>query len=415
MLKELEKTPNQESPGENSRADGSIINIPIIKLRNHPDNVKFFHDIEGEEWDCFKADIARNGILQPLLAAENGDEGYTVLSGHQRLRVARALQWHTVPCIIWKGDENHKDILFSANLGRQLTLLERYRLTMHLLDKEEDGRKENGQEKDKNGRFVSPATDSVQNGPNRWKPRERGENGRFPSASTDSAQNGQNRENPLEEAVNRDENGQFPSTSTDSVQNGQNRWKGQNDPKTTPKSQHPRDQVASMVPGVTHHDITLFRRIRELPQPVQQELFEFVEKENPNKRRLKEKVNALNAEKRRLKAELRHEKKIKQTKREMGQMRDYLDAQPDPQERYEARMFDEINRAINRACIEVSTLVAQVFAHGPVRERTARRLEPGVMALAQILKEQRAFLLESWRNYRSQANDGINALEEELI
>lgn len=346
MLKESEKTPNQESPGGNSRADGSIINIPIIKLRKHPDNVRFFHDIEGEEWDCFKADIAKHGILQPLLAAGNGDEGYTVLSGHQRLRVARALQWHTVPCIIWKGNENHKDILFSTNLGRQLTLLERYRLTMHLLDKEEDGRKENGQEKDKNGRFFS--------------------------ASTDSVQNGQNQKSP-------------------------------------------RDRAAAMVPGVTHHDITLFRRIRELPQPVQQELFEFVEKENPNKRRLKEKVNALNAEKRRLKAELRHEKKIKQTKREMEQMRDYLDAQPDPQERYEARMFDEINRAINRACIEVSTLVAQVFAHGPVRERTARRLEPGVMALAQILKEQRAFLLESWGKYRSQTNDSINALEEELI
>ena len=78
----------------------SIKHIPINQLRPHPDNTKFFHDIEGEEWDCFKADIAEHGILQPILVSAE-DEDCTVLSGHQRLRAARVLGWESVPCIIW--------------------------------------------------------------------------------------------------------------------------------------------------------------------------------------------------------------------------------------------------------------------------------------------------------------------------
>jgi len=232
----------------------TIINIPIDKLANHPDNAKFFHDIEGEEWDCFKADIAEHGILQPILVAKNKDETCTVLSGHQRLRASRALDFETAPCIVWNSDGNHRDILLSSNLGRQLTLLERYRITIHLLDKMEDGRKENGQEKDKNGRFTAIPTDSVHIAQNRY---------------------------------------------------------------------HPRDRAASMIPGVTTHDIATFRKIRELPEPVQMELFKFVEKENPSKKALKVKVNALNSEKRRLKAALREEKKLKLKKKEMEQLEEF--------------------------------------------------------------------------------------------
>jgi len=38
-------------------------------------------------------------------------------------------------------DVAHKDILFSVNLGRQLTTMERYRLVIHLLGQAEDKRK----------------------------------------------------------------------------------------------------------------------------------------------------------------------------------------------------------------------------------------------------------------------------------
>ena len=304
----------------------SIKHIPINQLRPHPDNTKFFHDIEGEEWDCFKADIAEHGILQPILVSAE-DEGCTVLSGHQRLRAARAHQWNTVPCIVWDGDENHKNILFSSNLGRQLTTMERYRLVIHLLGQAEDRRKENGQEKDENGRFTAISTDS-----------------------------------------------------TDSGNNSQNRWA-------------PRNRVASMVPGVTTKDITVFRRIKELPAPVQQELFKFVEKENPDKRALKQRVNALNDEKRRLKAALRAEKKLKLKKKEMEQVEDYEHTSINPRTKYEAEQYDKANRCCIDACVNVEKDVAALL-NIRLDANTYNALIPKINALCQTLQVSRKRIID---------------------
>lgn len=218
-----------------------------------------------------------------------------MLSGHQRLRAARALDFESVPCILITPD-SPSGVLFSTNLDRQLTTMERYRLTIQLLDQMEDRRKGNGQEKDENGRFTA--------------------------------------------------------TSTDSVKSGQNQY-------------HPRDKVATMVSGVTKDDITTFRRIKELPQPVQQELFKFVEKENPNKRALKAKVNTLNADRRRLKAELRTEKKIKLKKKEMERLEEFIQVDIDPAYRYDAKCFDETVNAINKAVLEIPRLIADVLSFSP--------------------------------------------------
>lgn len=301
---------------------GRIINIPVAKLARHPDNAKYFHDIEGEEWDCFKADISEHGILKPILVARNENESYTVLSGHQRLRVAEALLWGTVPSVVWDGDENHRDILFSSNLGRQLTLLERYRLTVHLLDKMEDGRKEH--ERDKHSRFHH------------------------------------------------------------TVKNGLN-------------GEKPRDRVASMVPGVTKHDMETFRKIKELPQPVQQELFKFVEKENPSEKALK--VNALNDEKRRLKAALREEK-LKLKKKEMEQMEEFVQFDIDPEARYDAKSFDETITAVNKAAVEIPRLIAYVLSFSLLIAGTAEILDQSIDALSKVLFEQGRFLLARWDEHK---------------
>jgi len=303
----------------------TITDISADKLTAHPDNSKLFSDIEGEAWEFFKSDIERNGILQPILAAKNEEGSYTVLSGHQRLRVAKALLWDTVPCIVWGGDENHRDILLSSNLGRQLTLLERYRITIHLLGKMEDKRKDH--ERDKNGRFHH---------------------------SVQCAQNGD----------------------------------------------HPRNQVTSMVPGVTTHDIATFRKIRELPEPVQMELFKFVEKENPSKKALKVKVNTLNSEKRRLKAALREEKKLKLKKKEMEQLEEFSQAEIDPKAKYDAQCFDEVITAVNRAAVEIPRLISDVLSFSPLSARTAAILDNQISLLSKVLFEQGRLLLARWEEHK---------------
>ena len=314
----------------------TVTDIPVDQLTPHPDNSKLFHDIEGEEWDCFKADIAEHGILQPLLVTEEDKGRFTVLSGHQRLRVAKALLWDTVPCIVWGGDENHRNILLSSNLGRRLTLLERYRITIHLLDEMEDGRREN----------------------------RRG--GKLTFDSVHIAQN----------------------------------------------QHHPRDQVTSMVPGVTTHDIATFRKIRELPEPVQMELFKFVEKENPNKRALKVKVNALSSEKRRLKAALREEKKLKLKKKEMEQLEEFTQAEIDPKAKYDAQCFDETITAVNRAALEIPRLISDVLSFSPLSARTAAILDNQISLLSKVLFEQGHLLLARWEDHKPpEADEDKLALE----
>jgi|GEM_PF-3434051 len=303
-----------------------VQDIGITHLTPHPDNTKYFHDIEGEAWQFFKADIKRNGILQPLLVTGTKEEGYIILSGHQRYRAAKALGLKGVPAIIIDGIKSETDILFSANLARQLTTMERYRLTIHLLERMEDGRKDNSRGDKKRQNF-----NSVNSGPNKNETR-------------------------------------------------------------------PRDRVCQMVPGINRNDITTFRRIQELPAPVQQELFKFVEKENPNKKALKEKVNILNADKRHLKAQLRAEKKLKMKKKEFEELKEYNESDIDPRARYDAKCFDETNSAINRACVEVPRLIADVLSFNPLRERTAQILQPSVDALVLLLLEQRQLLMNQWEN-----------------
>jgi len=298
-----------------------VLDIAIGKLKPHFDNGKYFNDIEGEEWNFFKADIERNGILQPLLVTGTEEGGYTILSGHQRFRAAKAIRLENVPAIAIDDVENEADILFSTNLARQLNTMERYRLTIHLLERMEDRR----------------------------ETRERNEKGHF-THSGNNSRNG------------------------DSL----------------------RNRVCEMVPGITTRDVTVFRRIKELPSEVQQEIFKFVEKENPNKKELKEKVNELNAQKRRLKKELHEERKVKIKKREMDEVREYIHVENNPSLSYDARQYDSKRRALLDASIEIPKLVASIFT-GTINRAISKMLHREVEALSCILKEEREKLIQRWK------------------
>lgn len=170
--------------------------------------------------------------------------------------------------------------------------------------------------------------------------------------------------------------------------------------KNSQNGDYPRDQVTSIVPGVNEHDITLFRRIRELSQPVQMELFKFVEKENPNKRALKVKVNALNDEKRRLKAALREEKKLKLKKKEMEQLEEFVQVDIDPKSKYDAKCFDETITAVNKAAVEIPRLITDVLSFSPLTARTSKLLDHSISALSKVLFEQGRFLLARWEEHK---------------
>ena len=114
--------------------------LPMEQLVPHKQNAKFFHDITGDDFALLCDSLAANGMIQPVIVAPkpNGDS-YTILSGHQRVRAAKELGWDSVPAITMEPgtespNEAQLNVLLNANLGRRLSLAEKYRLASHIID-----------------------------------------------------------------------------------------------------------------------------------------------------------------------------------------------------------------------------------------------------------------------------------------
>ena len=66
---------------------------PVDKLREHPDNRRYFQPLTGADFDALKADIKAHGMHDALIVTKADSDGVrTVLSGHNRLRAVKALK-----------------------------------------------------------------------------------------------------------------------------------------------------------------------------------------------------------------------------------------------------------------------------------------------------------------------------------
>lgn len=93
-----------------------IVMLPVDKLRNHPKNDKYNSALEAKEEAALKASIFDSGIQEPLLVRED----YTIISGHQRRRIAAELRHEQVPVrIVTCSDDESIYLLVSANMARR--------------------------------------------------------------------------------------------------------------------------------------------------------------------------------------------------------------------------------------------------------------------------------------------------------
>lgn len=121
-----------------------ITDKPIISLKNsilksHKLNIEIFGNLNDTEYEDLKSDIEARGIQDPLhVVKQNGE--YVVVSGHQRLKVARELGID-LPCIIrtdlveeWQVEEQlikdnllrrHLNDYQKVNAGERLEVIER--------------------------------------------------------------------------------------------------------------------------------------------------------------------------------------------------------------------------------------------------------------------------------------------------
>ena len=95
-----------------------ITKLATTSLHIHPENTKFFDDIEGEQYERFKKSIQEDGVLTPLMVAPD----MTIISGHQRYKACKDLGINLVPVIINEEllDEDEKlKKLLATNFGRE--------------------------------------------------------------------------------------------------------------------------------------------------------------------------------------------------------------------------------------------------------------------------------------------------------
>jgi ParB family chromosome partitioning protein len=112
--------------------------IPIEKIAPHPKNQRFFRDLEGEELDDLAKSLSEQGMIQCPVVCSDGNGGYVLLCGHQRLRAAKMLGWDAIEVEIRDVAPDSYEaelILISENLHRrQLSHGEIKRAALRLLE-----------------------------------------------------------------------------------------------------------------------------------------------------------------------------------------------------------------------------------------------------------------------------------------
>lgn len=94
----------------------TLQNIPVDLLVEHPENSNFMN---AETLKKLRRHIEQTGRYEPLTVRPHPQEEgkFQVINGHNRLRVLRALNYHTAHCVVWNLDEDQTR-LYLATLNR---------------------------------------------------------------------------------------------------------------------------------------------------------------------------------------------------------------------------------------------------------------------------------------------------------
>jgi ParB-like chromosome segregation protein Spo0J len=90
--------------------------VPLPLLVPHPENSNYMN---AETTKKLRRHIEQTGRYEPLTVRPHpSEEGkFQVINGHNRLRVLRALNYHTAHCVVWNLDDDQTR-LYLATLNR---------------------------------------------------------------------------------------------------------------------------------------------------------------------------------------------------------------------------------------------------------------------------------------------------------
>ena len=94
--------------------------VPLAELHEHPDNWELVGRIDEKKKGSLKEDISRSGIREPLQVWYREGK-LVVVSGHERLNIARELGLKELPCIKvdFETDTEVKQHIFATNKHRK--------------------------------------------------------------------------------------------------------------------------------------------------------------------------------------------------------------------------------------------------------------------------------------------------------
>jgi ParB family chromosome partitioning protein len=129
-----ERQPYYEAAAGSGGQASLVTTLPLAALRPNPDQPRK-HFAEGS-LDDLAASILRHGLLQPILAEEDGDGGYTIVAGERRYRAALKAGLVEVPVILRRlSSEKRLEISLIENIQREdLNPLEEARAYQSLME-----------------------------------------------------------------------------------------------------------------------------------------------------------------------------------------------------------------------------------------------------------------------------------------
>lgn len=98
-------------------SDQTLTSVALSTLKPHPKNSEYFDDVSGQDYENLRDSIKLDGIQAPIIVAAD----MTIISGHQRCRVAKELNLSQVPVVIRSDITSEDDKvrnLIAANFGR---------------------------------------------------------------------------------------------------------------------------------------------------------------------------------------------------------------------------------------------------------------------------------------------------------
>jgi ParB/RepB/Spo0J family partition protein len=106
-----------------SKGTRRFAEIPLQLIDPDPRQVRGHKDLQAEDFTDMCANVARHGVLQPLLVRPGGSPGrYTLIAGEFRYEAARRAGQATLPCYIEEAPLERTDVVLeqlSENLHRK--------------------------------------------------------------------------------------------------------------------------------------------------------------------------------------------------------------------------------------------------------------------------------------------------------